>query len=45
MLDYCADKRITSDVEVIPIQQAEAAYARTITGDVRDRFVIDMKTL
>ncbi|MBM4124457.1 MAG: NAD(P)-dependent alcohol dehydrogenase [Nitrospira sp.] len=45
MLDYCAEKRITADVEVIPIQQVEAAYERTIKGDVRYRFVIDMKTL
>ena len=45
MLDYCAKKKITSDVEVIPMQQAEAAYERTIKGDVRYRFVIDMKTL
>ena len=45
MLDYCAKKKITSDVEVIPIQQVEAAYERTIKGDVRYRFVIDMKTL
>jgi uncharacterized zinc-type alcohol dehydrogenase-like protein len=45
MLDYCADKNITSDVEVIPIQQIEDAYERTIKGDVRYRFVIDMKSL
>jgi uncharacterized zinc-type alcohol dehydrogenase-like protein len=45
MLDYCAEKNITSDVEVIPIQQVEAAYERTIKGDVRYRFVIDMRTL
>jgi uncharacterized zinc-type alcohol dehydrogenase-like protein len=45
MLNYCADKNITADVEVIPIQQIEAAYERTIKGDVRYRFVIDMKTL
>ena len=45
MLDYCAQKNITSDVEVIPIQQVETAYERTIKGDVRYRFVIDMKTL
>ncbi len=45
MLDYCAEKNITSDVEVIPIHQVEAAWARTIKGDVRYRFVIDMKTL
>jgi uncharacterized zinc-type alcohol dehydrogenase-like protein len=45
MLDFCAKKNITSDVEVIPIQQVEAAYERTIAGDVRYRFVLDMKTL
>jgi uncharacterized zinc-type alcohol dehydrogenase-like protein len=30
MLDYCAQHNITSDVEVIPIQQIEAAYERTV---------------
>jgi len=45
MLDYCAEHNITSDVEVIPMQQVEAAWERTIKGDVRYRFVIDMKTL
>jgi uncharacterized zinc-type alcohol dehydrogenase-like protein len=45
MLDYCAEKNITSDVEVIPIQQIGEAYERTIKGDVRYRFVIDMKSL
>jgi uncharacterized zinc-type alcohol dehydrogenase-like protein len=45
MLDYCAEKNITSDIEIIPIQKIEEAYARTIKGDVRYRFVIDMKSL
>lgn len=45
MLDFCAEKRITADVEVIPIRQVETAYERTIKGDVRYRFVIDMSTL
>jgi uncharacterized zinc-type alcohol dehydrogenase-like protein len=45
MLDYCAEHGITSDVEVIPIQQINAAYERTIKGDVHYRFVIDMKSL
>jgi uncharacterized zinc-type alcohol dehydrogenase-like protein len=45
MLDYCAEKKITSDVEVIPIQQIGEAYDRTVKGDVRYRFVIDMKSL
>jgi uncharacterized zinc-type alcohol dehydrogenase-like protein len=45
MLDYCAANNITSDVEVIPIQQIEQAYERTIKSDVRYRFVIDMQSL
>jgi uncharacterized zinc-type alcohol dehydrogenase-like protein len=45
MLDYCGEKNITSDVEIIPIQKIEEAYERTIKGDVRYRFVIDLKTL
>lgn len=45
MLDYCAEHNITSDVEVIKIQQIGEAYERTIKGDVRYRFVIDMKSL
>jgi uncharacterized zinc-type alcohol dehydrogenase-like protein len=45
MLDYCEEHNITSDVEVIPIQEVNGAYERTVKGDVRYRFVIDMKTL
>ena len=45
MLDYCAEHNVTSDVEVIPIQQVNEAFERTVQGDVRYRFVIDMKTL
>jgi len=45
MMDYCASHRIVSDVEVIAIQDLERAYERTVKGDVRYRFVIDMKTL
>jgi uncharacterized zinc-type alcohol dehydrogenase-like protein len=45
MLDYCAEKKIVSDVEVIPIDKVNEAYERTIRADVRYRFVIDMATL
>ncbi len=45
MLDYCAKNRIGSDVEVIPIQKINEAYERTVKGDVKYRFVIDMSTL
>jgi len=32
MLDYCAANKITSDVEVIPIQQVNEAYERVMKG-------------
>ncbi|MFD1258765.1 NAD(P)-dependent alcohol dehydrogenase [Mucilaginibacter terrae] len=45
MLDYCAEHNITSDVEMININQINEAYERTLAGDVHYRFVIDMATL
>ncbi len=45
MLDFCAEKNVTSDIEVIPITQVNTAYERMLRSDVRYRFVIDMKTL
>ncbi|HZI17683.1 MAG TPA: NAD(P)-dependent alcohol dehydrogenase [Pyrinomonadaceae bacterium] len=45
MLDYCAEHNITSDVEVIPVSQVNEAYERAVRGDVKYRFVLDMKTL
>jgi alcohol dehydrogenase (NADP+) len=45
MLDFCAERGVTSDVETIPIQQIDAAYDRMLKGDVRYRFVVDSKSL
>lgn len=45
MLDFCGKHDITSDVEVIPIQQINEAYERVVRGDVRFRFVIDLASL
>ncbi|MCC6954068.1 MAG: NAD(P)-dependent alcohol dehydrogenase [Deltaproteobacteria bacterium] len=45
MLDYCAEKNIVSDVEVIAMNKINEAYERVVKGDVKYRFVIDMKTL
>lgn len=45
MLNFCAEHRIESDVEVIPIQQVNEAYERVLRGDVRFRFVIDLASL
>jgi len=41
MLDFCAEKNIVSDVEVVQPNQINRAYERTIKSDVKYRFVID----
>jgi uncharacterized zinc-type alcohol dehydrogenase-like protein len=45
MLDFCAEHNITSDIEIIPIQQVNQAYERLLKSDVKYRFVIDMASL
>jgi alcohol dehydrogenase (NADP+) len=45
MLDFCAEKGITSDIEMIPIQKINDAYDRLLKSDVKYRFVIDMASL
>ena len=45
MLDFCAERSIISDVELIPIKNIDAAYERMLKGDVRYRFVIDIGSL
>jgi uncharacterized zinc-type alcohol dehydrogenase-like protein len=45
MLDFCAERGLTADVEVIPITDIEKAYARMLKSDVKYRFVIDMASL
>ncbi|MDD5277120.1 MAG: NAD(P)-dependent alcohol dehydrogenase [Methylovulum sp.] len=45
MLDFCAEHNITSDIEIIPIQQVNEAYERVLKSDVKYRFVIDMASL
>ncbi|MBK4770476.1 MAG: NAD(P)-dependent alcohol dehydrogenase [Pantoea sp. Morm] len=45
MLDFCGQHNITSDVEVIGIQEINEAYVRLEKGDVKYRFSIDMSTL
>ncbi len=45
MLDFCGEKGITSDVEVIPMQKINEAYERMLKGDVKYRFVIDIASL
>ena len=45
MLDFCGQHGITSDVEVIKIQDINQAYERMLKSDVKYRFVIDMASL
>jgi uncharacterized zinc-type alcohol dehydrogenase-like protein len=45
MLDYCAEKGIVSDIELIPMQQINQAYDRMLKSDVKYRFVIDLASL
>jgi uncharacterized zinc-type alcohol dehydrogenase-like protein len=45
MLDFCAEHNIVADIEMIDIKDITASYERMLKGDVRYRFVIDMKTL
>ncbi len=45
MLDFCAEHGIVSDIEMIKIQDIDAAYERMLNSDVKYRFVIDNGTL
>jgi alcohol dehydrogenase (NADP+) len=45
MLDFCAEKGITADIELIPIQKINEAYDRLLKSDVKYRFVIDNASL
>ena len=45
MLDFCAEKGIVADIEMIDIQQIDQAYDRMQKSDVKYRFVIDSKSL
>ncbi|MFF7291337.1 NAD(P)-dependent alcohol dehydrogenase [Microbacterium sp. NPDC008134] len=44
MLDFCAEKGIAAEIEVIPASDINAAYDRVLASDVRYRFVIDAAT-
>ena len=45
MLDFCADKGIVSDIEMIPAQKIDEAYNRMQKSDVKYRFVMDIASL
>lgn len=41
MMDFCGEKNIVSDVEVVKADYINTAYSRTVASDVKYRFVID----
>ena len=45
MLDFCGKHNITSDIEVIKMQDINESFQRMEKGDVKYRFVIDMESL
>jgi len=45
MLDFCGKHNLTSDIEMIRMDQINEAYERMLKSDVKYRFVIDLKTL
>jgi uncharacterized zinc-type alcohol dehydrogenase-like protein len=40
-----AGHQLAADIELIPVQDINQAYERMLRGDVRYRFVLDIKTL
>lgn len=45
LLDFCGKHNITSEIEIIHIQDINTAYERMLKSDVHYRFVIDMVSL
>lgn len=45
MLNFCEEKNIVADVEVIAMQKINEAYDRLLRSDVKYRFVIDMSSI
>ncbi|CAI1771125.1 Uncharacterized zinc-type alcohol dehydrogenase-like protein YahK [Serratia quinivorans] len=45
MLNFCGQHGITSDIELIPMQQINQAYERMLKSDVKYRFVVDINSL
>lgn len=45
MLDFCGAHGITSDIEIIRMDEINEAFERMLKSDVKYRFVIDLSTL
>lgn len=45
MLDFCVEKGIVAEIEMISVSDIEQAYERMLKSDVKYRFVIDISSL
>src|SRR5437879_5608370 len=45
MLDFCGKNNVVSDIEMTSFDKVGDAWERVIKGDVKYRFVLDLKTL
>lgn len=45
LLDFCAEKGVLPEIEMIRMDEITEAYGRTERSDVRYRFVVDMASL
>jgi uncharacterized zinc-type alcohol dehydrogenase-like protein len=45
MLDFCAEKGIVADIELVTYDRINEAYDRVLKNDVKYRFVLDNKSL
>jgi uncharacterized zinc-type alcohol dehydrogenase-like protein len=45
MLDFCAERGVVADIEMIRAEEINLAYERMLKGDVKYRFVIDIASL
>ncbi|GLF94296.1 NAD(P)-dependent alcohol dehydrogenase [Streptomyces yaizuensis] len=45
MLDFCAERGIGAEIEVIRAEEVNGAFERVLASDVRFRFVIDATTI
>lgn len=45
MLDFCAEHGLGAEIELIPANDIDKAWARVLASDVRYRFVIDTATI
>lgn len=45
MLNFCGEHGITSDIEIIRMQEINEAYERMLKSDVKYRFVIDLGSI